>query len=96
MSNRIHLTYDEAVALLPEGDEIHTFVNPGGMLVGADWGRTKVLELLKTGAPELSGEMATNMGHGVVAWRNVDGDDRSDPIFIATKAADHELTNPQQ
>lgn len=89
ITERVYLSYDEAVAMLPDGDEIHTFVNPtGGMMVGADWSRESVLELFKTGLPEIAGEMATSMGHGIVAWRKViDGDKRFDPIFIATKEA---------
>lgn len=87
-SNRVFLSYDEAVAMLPDGDPIHTFANPGmNMLVGADWSREHVLELLKTGAPELAGDAATGMGHGLVAFRVVDTDNdtKRDPIFIATK-----------
>jgi hypothetical protein len=87
--DREYLTYEAAVALLPDGDTIHTFVNPaGGMMVGADWSRESVLDLLKTGKPELSGEMATSMGHGIVAWRKIVNDDELfDPLFIATKEA---------
>lgn len=83
---RIHLTYDEAVAMLPEGDEIHTFISGGMMLIGADWSRESVLELLKTGKPEKSGEMAAGMGHGLVAFRDVrENGDLYDPLFIKTK-----------
>lgn len=89
MAERKFLTYDEAVAMLPDGDDIHTFVS-GGMLIGADWGRQSILDLLKTGKPELSGGMAASMGHGIVAWRNVDeeNDKLSDPIFIQTVQKD--------
>lgn len=88
-SDRVFLSYDDAVALLPDGEEIHTFVNPSNnMLVGADWSREHILELLKTGAPELAGDAATSMGHGLVAFRVVDMEKevKRDPIFIATKA----------
>lgn len=90
MADRIKLSYDEAVALLPDGDDIHTFINPGGMLIGADWRRQQVLDILKTGSPELSGQMATDMGHGIVAWREVDEEKDwvKDPVFISTKASD--------
>jgi hypothetical protein len=75
----VTLTYDEAVALLPEGERVHTFVNPAGMLVGADWDRAEVLALLRAGRPERSGEQATAMGHGIVAFR------ASGPVFIETR-----------
>jgi hypothetical protein len=75
-----HLSYDEAVALLPDG-RVHTFVNPAGMLVGADWDREDIYELLRSGRPELSGEQATAWGHGIVAFRE------AGPVFIATRLA---------
>jgi hypothetical protein len=87
-SNRVFLSYEDAVAMLPDGDPIHTFVNPGmNMLVGADWSRDSILEILKNGRPELSGDAATGMGHGLVAFRVIDteADVKRDPVFIATK-----------
>lgn len=78
----VRLAYDEAVAMLPEGDEVHTFVSaPPAILIGADWDRERIYALLRDGTPELSGEQATAMGHGIVAFR---GGDRSEPVFIAT------------
>ncbi len=78
-NGREFLTYDEAVAMLPDDDRIHTFLQGGWALLGADWDRDDVLSLLRTGKPELSGETATRMGHGLVAWRN------DEPVFIATR-----------
>lgn len=84
---RVFLTYEEAEAMLPDGDTIHTFAGGGMMLIGADWDRKSVLELFKTGKPELAGEMATSMGHGIVAFLRVDeeNDTKSEPRFIQTK-----------
>lgn len=76
---RVTLTYDQAVALLPDGDTIHTYMDSGIALVGADWTRDSVLKLLATGRPELSGPAATAMKHGIVAWRP-DGEH----VFIET------------
>lgn len=75
----LQLSLDEAVALLPSEGRIHTFTNPAGMLLGADWDREKILDLLRTGRPELSGEQATASGHGIVAFRG------NDPVFIETR-----------
>jgi hypothetical protein len=76
----VPLAYAQAVAMLPDGEQVHTFANPdGGMLLGADWDRAAVLELLREGRPELSGSAATRMGHGIVAFRP------SGPVFIATR-----------
>lgn len=80
--DRVTLTFDEAVAMLPDGDTIHTFLSGGMALIGADWKREDILELLKIGKPELSGENATNLGHGIVAWL------RSQPLFIETRKAE--------
>jgi len=62
------LTFDAAVALLPDGEYIHTFRNPGGMLLGADLPRDSILEIIKENGAELSGELATRMGHGLAVY----------------------------
>lgn len=87
---RVFLTFEEAEAMLPEGEMIHTFVSTGFGLMGADHTRESILELLKNGKPELSGELATGMGHGLVAFRKVDEekDWKSDALFIQTKGSD--------
>jgi hypothetical protein len=77
--SREFLTYEQAVAMLPDGDTIHTFLNPGAVLIGADWDREQVLDLLKTGKPELAGEMATRMDHGLAVVRE------NGPVWIQTK-----------
>jgi hypothetical protein len=78
-----YLTYDEAVALLPDDDRIHTFLNPAeDILLGADWDRDHILALLReTGRREVTGPDAQAMGHGLAAWR------ASGPVFIATRKA---------
>lgn len=76
---RVPLAYDEAVAMLPDGDYVHTFLGGGMALIGADWKREDILTLLQAGKPELSGSNATALGHGIVAWS------RNQPIFIETR-----------
>jgi hypothetical protein len=74
------LTYDEAVALLPDGKRIHAFLDGGMALIGADWDRADILALLRdTDCREVPGPAAQSMGHGLVAWRE------SGPVYIATK-----------
>jgi hypothetical protein len=76
------LSYEEAVALLPDGDRIHTFLD-AGILVGADWDRAEILRLLeRTERREVTGPAAQSFGHGLAAYR---GD--SVPVFIKTRAA---------
>lgn len=65
---REFVTYEQAVAMLPDDDEIHTFVNSAAnILLGADWSREDVLEFFRKhdGEIELSGENATRMKHGL-------------------------------
>ena len=63
----ISLSFDEAIKLIPDREEIHTFRNPGGMLLGADWDRAKLLDAMrKSPAIQVSGETAQRMGHGLV------------------------------
>lgn len=45
---RRFITPDEAINLLDEGKQIHTFRNPGGMLIGADCSRESIIEKLKS------------------------------------------------
>jgi len=53
-------------------------------LVGADWDREHVLDLLKTtDRREVAGAAAQSMGHGLAAFR-----DDGVPVFIATRPAD--------
>lgn len=80
------LTYDEAVALLPGGDRVHAFLDGGLAVIGADWDRGDVLELLRTSdRREVTGPAAQSMGHGLAAFR-ADGV----PVFIETRRADGE------
>jgi hypothetical protein len=75
------LTYDEAVALLPGGERIHTFLDLGVMLFGADWDREHVLDLLRaTDRREVTGPAAQSMGHGLAAFRD------GEPVFIETRS----------
>jgi hypothetical protein len=66
------LTYDEAVAMLPDGNSIHTFRGGGFMLLGADWSRESILKALQA-APEIrrAGDVATSMHHPIAI--NCDG-----------------------
>ena len=66
-NDRVPLTADEAIAMLPDGDDIHTFRNPaGGVLMGCNWQREKLIDAIRsTDSRELAGEQATTMHHGL-------------------------------
>lgn len=67
-NERVTLTAEQAVGALATTERIHTFVNPAGILVGADWDRERVHEFLEgAGRIEIAGGMARGMGHGIVA-----------------------------
>lgn len=78
-----YLTVTQAVNLLPEGNEIHTFYG-GVALIGADWERKEVIDkLFSSDKIEIAGEMARNMGHGLAVY-NDDAEYMSDVLFIET------------
>ena len=86
MSNeeRVFLTVDQALSLLPEGDIVHTFRNPGGMMLGADWGREAIEEEIRGAEKcELTGGMAKAMGHGLVLFPK-GAQYQRDLLFVAT------------
>ena len=68
--DRVILSFEEAVAMLPDGETVHIITNPSpGALIGADWEREDVIALLRTTAPELSGPDATRAGHAMCVHR---------------------------
>ena len=71
---KIYLTVEQAESVLPDGDSIHTFLNPGFGLIGADWDRK-----------EICGKNAKNAkksGHGICAYN--DGCAHDSVLFIET------------
>ena len=76
----VELSYEEAVALLPDGDYIHTILD-GGILVGANWSRTEILDLLaRSPRRDVTGPEAQSMGHGLCAYEA-----NGRPVFIETR-----------
>jgi hypothetical protein len=63
---RVILRPAEALAMLPESDTIHTFRQGPGIIIGADWTRAQIDEVIQAvGVIELSGPQATAMNHGL-------------------------------
>lgn len=76
---RVFLTAEEALAMLPDGEYIHTFRGGNGMMIGADWTREQIVAAIReTDHRELAGALATAMGHGLVIRSN-------GTLFVATK-----------
>lgn len=81
---KIYLTKERAISVLPVGDAVHTFVNPGFGLVGTDWSREDIIDKIqRSDVIVLTGEMARSMGHGMCAY-NSDAKYQSDILFIET------------
>ena len=77
------LTIEEATALLPDCETIHTFYSTGICLVGGDWDRADVLQkLVEVDKIELAGDSARSMGHGLAVYK--DGAKLIDVLFIET------------
>ena len=73
------LTVEQAIGVLPDGDEIHTFRGALPMLIGADWSRESILKALaETDVIAPTGSFARGMNHGIAI--NAGGR----PLFIAT------------
>jgi len=66
------ITPADAISLLKDGEDIHTFRNPNGILIGCDIDRKKIIELLNNNPDkiELGGEMCKKLNHGVILYDN--------------------------
>ncbi len=80
---KAHLTPEQLDAIMPAGQMVHTFMEAGNMLLGAEWERQKLLKEAKENGAELAGEQATALKHGAVVWI-MRGTNRI-PVFVATK-----------
>lgn len=78
---KVHLTVQQALLMLPDGDLIHTFRQAGPMLLGADIERKEIAALLAIfdSTVQLAGPAAAHMKHGIVLT------DDTGPLFIATR-----------
>lgn len=82
--NRMYLSLDEALTVLPNSETIHTFYNLPNTLVGADWSKQDIEDKLKqSDIIEVCGDTARSMKHGICAY-NEDTKWQSDILFIET------------
>lgn len=65
---RKFITPEEAINLLNDTEEIHTFRNPNGMLIGCDISKNSIIEILKSnpGKIEIGGETCRIMNHALI------------------------------
>ena len=91
---RRYLTIDEAQSLLPDGDEIHTFIQQGYAIIGADWSREDIIgQIKKCQVREITGPAARGMNHGLVLY-NKDAKFQSDLLFVETDKAKLDAFDP--
>ena len=84
---KTYITADQAISVLPDGDSVHTFYNPGFGLMGADWSRDDVVDKLRSSdIIELTGPGARGISHGICAYSK-DAKYQSDILFIETDEA---------
>ncbi len=89
------ISADEAIELLPEGEYIHTF-RQSGILIGADWLREEVIDLIrKSDCLELTGGIARKMDHGLAIYDH-DAKMQSDILFVETDMEKLQALDPDE
>lgn len=84
---RTYITTEQAISVLPDGNTVHTFYNPGFGLVGADWSKEDITDKLRrSDIIELTGPAACGMGHGMCVY-NKNTKWQSDILFVETDEA---------
>lgn len=95
-SKKTFITADEAIELLPEGENIHTFRQSGLALIGADWLREEIIDLIrKSDCLELTGGGARSMGHGLATYDH-DAKMQSDILFVETDMEKLQALDPDE
>jgi hypothetical protein len=67
---KILLTADEAISLLPEGEHVHNYVNPAaGIFIGCDYDRADAEKHIRDAIQrEIAGPGCQGMKHGLAVW----------------------------
>ena len=93
---RRYITSEQAQALLPNTQSVHTFYNMPFGLFGADWSKEDVIDKLNNADKiEITGECARGMGHGLAVYNN-DTKRQSEVLFIETNKEKLDKFDPIQ
>ena len=93
---RRFITPGEAIRLLPEGEEVHTLIENGIAMIGADWTQDDIIEKLRTADHiEITGPHARGMKHGIAAWDDT-AKYASDILYIETDTEKLDEFDPVQ
>ena len=69
MEKQIHLTVEEVISVLKNQENVHTFINAGFGLIGADWSKEELIEKLEIAEDiQVGGEQCRAMSHGIVIF----------------------------
>lgn len=85
---KVILTPEQAKALLPPGDQIHTFMQAGPVLLGANWDRSSVEAEIDKCTCELAGPAAMAMNHGLALHTS------RGPVFVETQRHNTDMSGP--
>lgn len=75
----IVLTKEQALSMLGDDEQIHTFRSSPVAMIGCDWSRASIVEAINANECELGGPACQSMNHGLVI--HVNG-----PLFVECKA----------
>jgi len=72
--DKIILTADEAISLLPDGEHVHNYINNVvNMFIGCDYTRDEAEKHIRAAtACEIGGENCKRMKHALVVWSSAD------------------------
>ena len=74
---KVILTPEQALSMLPDGDQIHTFRSMGFALIGCDWSRSSLEQEIREKQCEVGGDQCQAMNHGLVIWTS-----ETEPLFV--------------
>ena len=88
--DRIALSKEQALSMLGDDEQIHTFRSTAVAMIGCDWPRESIVEAINANDCELGGPSCISMNHGLVI--HVDGA----PLFVeCKKGLDYAVFIPQ-
>jgi len=79
-NDRCIITNEQALDILADGEQVHTFRGGNGFMLGGNWDREDLIEAIRESERvEIGGAACQSLGHGLVVWT---GDT---PLFVECK-----------
>ena len=95
----IFLTAQQAIELLPEGEQVHTFINSPLALVGADLDRDEVIDKIqRSDYREITGSVSRGFNHGLAVYNQdqTQMDVQMDVLFVETDMKKLDALYPEE